>query len=240
MKRFLMLLSLLFCNTVCADTITLKWFNEGQSEYTTTTCQTGEDIILPQTTPVKRGYTFVGWKKADYVPIQYIEGIGGGLQRIDTGINSYLDSHIAIKISTVSAGSGDCIMGSYRGIGFSIIGVNYFYLFLGVTQVQGRSGYTAILEQNGHQSFIDGNLIGTVGGNAFQSGKIYILSNGTDSSNAKGVFRIHWAKIWKDDTLQRDFIPVLDSNGIPCLYDKVSEQYFYDENGNSFNAGPVI
>ena len=129
MKRLVILFGILICTICCADTINIKWFNEGVSEYTTTTCQIGDDIILPNT-PTKRGHTFAGWKKAEYIPIEYIEGIGGGLQSIDTGIYGTLYSHISVKVSTISAGSGDGIVCGYRSIGLTTIGVNYFYLSL--------------------------------------------------------------------------------------------------------------
>ena len=37
----------------------------------------------------------------------------------------------------------------------------------------------------------------------------------------------------KGSTLVRDFIPVLDPQGIACLFDKVSKRFFYDQMGTS-------
>ena len=34
-------------------------------------------------------------------------------------------------------------------------------------------------------------------------------------------------KIWQDDTLKRDFIPVLDLNGTECMYDLVENKFYY-------------
>lgn len=41
--------------------------------------------------------------------------------------------------------------------------------------------------------------------------------------------KIYYAKFWKNGVLTRDFIPVLDWNMTPCMYDKVTEQLFYNQ-----------
>ena len=41
-------------------------------------------------------------------------------------------------------------------------------------------------------------------------------------------------KIYENDVLIRDFIPVLDTNGVPCMYDKVSNEYFYNQGTGEF------
>lgn len=58
MKKFLILLSVLFCGTVFAETITINWGVDNQP-YTTTTCEVGGDVVLPPVS--KRGHIFRGW-----------------------------------------------------------------------------------------------------------------------------------------------------------------------------------
>lgn len=41
--------------------------------------------------------------------------------------------------------------------------------------------------------------------------------------------KLYYLKIWDGTTLIRDYIPVLDSNNIPCLYDRVNETFNYNE-----------
>ena len=52
--------------------------------------------------------------------------------------------------------------------------------------------------------------------------------------------RMYNFKIYDNDTLVRDFIPVLDDNGIPCMYDKVEDKFYYNMGTGQFIAGPVI
>ena len=84
------------------------------------------------------------------------------------------------------------------------------------------------------------------------------LTNSTSSSNPGGnlfmlalnasgsptwYFRgkLYYCKIWQDDVLVRDFIPVkrrLDD--IICVYDKVNEQFYTNAGSGVFTPGPEI
>lgn len=56
--------------------------------------------------------------------------------------------------------------------------------------------------------------------------------------------RFYYVKIWEGDTLVRDIIPVLDSNNIPCFFDKVNANFhYYEVNGQpstGLTAGGAI
>lgn len=60
MKKFLVLLSLLFTGFVYADTINLHWKNYDGTTYQDSTCVVDSDLILPSTPPTRYGYTFTG------------------------------------------------------------------------------------------------------------------------------------------------------------------------------------
>ena len=60
MKRFFILLYATFVCGIClAQTETINWY-DGADIYTTTTCESGSDVLMPNA-PVKPGYNFVGW-----------------------------------------------------------------------------------------------------------------------------------------------------------------------------------
>ena len=44
-------------------------------------------------------------------------------------------------------------------------------------------------------------------------------------------------QIYDNGTLIRDYLPCLDKDGVACLYDKVSETYFYNQGTGEFIAG---
>ena len=53
-----------------------------------------------------------------------------------------------------------------------------------------------------------------------------------------GYFRIKSARMWNSaDELIRDFIPVIDKEGVACMYDKVNGVFYYNKGTGSFKAG---
>lgn len=58
-------------------------------------------------------------------------------------------------------------------------------------------------------------------------------SNGRAYGNASGV-RVYGAKITLNNEIVRDYIPVLDKMGVPCLYDKVEDKFYYNEGSGEF------
>jgi hypothetical protein len=44
----------------------------------------------------------------------------------------------------------------------------------------------------------------------------------------------YYTKIWDNGELVRDFIPARDDNGVVCMYDQVTERYFYNKGEGEF------
>ena len=66
------------------------------------------------------------------------------------------------------------------------------------------------------QTFLTGNNNQNIGYDRFFAGKLYYL------------------EIFLGDTLVRSYVPVLDSNGVPCLYDMVNETFNYNSGTGAF------
>ena len=65
MKPFLIFIFLcMFYSAAFATTVNYNWLVDGTS-YAQTTCETGDDLILPTPTPTKYGYHFVGWVESE-------------------------------------------------------------------------------------------------------------------------------------------------------------------------------
>ena len=52
-----------------------------------------------------------------------------------------------------------------------------------------------------------------------------------DTTNGKFIGRIFRAKITQDDYLAHDFVPCLDENNRPCMYDLVTQTPYYNQSG---------
>lgn len=46
------------------------------------------------------------------------------------------------------------------------------------------------------------------------------------------IANLYYFRMYLDDVIVRDFIPVKDANGVVCLYDKATRTFFYSQNGN--------
>ena len=251
MKKFLVLFfSIFICSIAHADTETINWYVD-ETSYATTTCQTGGDIILP-TTPTKYGYTFQGW--ANYIPIEYLESTGN--QYIDTGIYPNGLIRMKAKIQTLrNAGVNSAFSGviypnrtsgeiwqviyPYNGVDFNVsqeeIIFNQNYLDIqdfDVDQVNRK------IELNGVTKNMNKTPL------ALEPGHFNIplckYQNEINPSSNYWYGKVYFVKIWDNNTIVRDFIPVLDSNNTPCMYDKVSNTFFYNQGTGNFIAGPVI
>lgn len=249
MKKIIILLSLLFCGVVHADTETLNWYIDGQT-YATTTCQTGGDIILPTAPTPPYGYTFAGWQS--YTPIEYIESTG--TQWIDTGISGLDigDWQLYLKWMPLNMENPgyNLVFGAYTNEESNTYRIIYnhsqtnFYLY-GNTRAGG--GAASVLDvaineihevslNNGYVIF-DGRQqdISLKGKTISNTAKISLCGRGY---RIKGRFYASWAT--QDGVYKYDFIPVLDPNGTPCMYDKVSHKFFYNSGTGDFIAGPII
>jgi hypothetical protein len=246
MKRFLILLSLLFCNVVFADTINLHWLNEDGTTYQDSTCVIDSDLILPATPPTKYGYTFTGWKFSNYTPIEYIESTG--TQWIDTGVTMYANvrTNIIISLALTSNMSNTSIFGAQQGNARSILSFNGA-VYCGDGS---RRLYYSLSQNEKHQISVEYNSTNltlyidqeyqgetaTYGQFASNTFSIFKLNGGD------GVFigKIYSFKYLINNILVRDFIPVLDKNGVPCLFDKVEAKFYYNQGTGQFIAGPVL
>lgn len=64
--------------------------------------------------------------------------------------------------------------------------------------------------------------------------KLWIEASSNTWETQNGSARMKYCKIYNGDTLIRDFVPFIDSNGVRCLYDKVNKTYYYNQGTGIF------
>ena len=253
MKRFLILLVTLFCGVANADTINLHWLNEDGSTYQNSTCVIDSDLILPSTPPTKYGYTFTGWKMTRYTPIEYLEATG--TQIIDTKIHPKDTLKIITKL--IPETQDFLLFGARTSEVQSLLAT--FSREQGMILDYGSgSKYNRI----SYQGWSPNTIYNLVYGNRyikdlytndfFASDSAVVFSEFNLNIylfglNINGVYtptdrrgKVYYFQIYDNDTLVRDFIPVLDGDGTPCMYDKVTKQFFYNQGTGEFIAGPNV
>jgi len=250
MKKILILLSIMFCSVAFAHTI--EWY-VSDNLLSTTTCESG-DNITPPTAPAKFGYSFREW--APYkARIEYLESTG--TQWIDTTFKPNQDTKVVACFLAIDGGA---IFGERTGL--YTINANSLMTVDNNSNLRSdyngyertyRSGASILnkkfIAENNKNTFVlyneDNEVLfeETVTSSIWQSTLslyIFIMNDRGNSISTTTKMKLYYLQIYNNNTLVRDFIPVLDPDGVPCLYDKVERKFYYNAGTGQFIAGPVI
>lgn len=181
-----------------------------------------------------------------YTELEYIESTG--TQYIDTKYVCSNDTKIEIDFTVVNF---DTRLNALFGIIGASVGANsYFYSWINNKKLQLRFGQVgktmpAELEIGQRYVLIQGKQKASVndvelGGwsntltKATNSIFLMALRNNTAASyQFKG--RIYSFKIYENDILAMDLIPVFDNKiGVACMYDKISNEFLYNKGTGKF------
>lgn len=259
MKRLLLFFCGLFLYTIClADTVNLTW-KDGDTTYEKTTCTIGGDLNVPATQPTKYGYDFIGWKAKAAKELEYAKFQSNDeLSYIDTGImfdsneieyeiKAQFANNYAILFGAEGTCSGSTKVSNSSG---SILNTAYTrkYIFkAGTATIEGKEESSSTNTYSLYINKTNKNVIGTVNGDVYNTtltgtvtaDKHIWLGGAGQGKHCNFYGSIYYFKIKKDGILVRDFVPVLDPDGVVCFYDKVTKEFFYNRNGPSLIAGPV-
>lgn len=250
MKRFVLILcTMFFCVAAIAQTINIDW-KVGNNIYSQSTCEYGSDLNVPETPPTKYGHTFQGW--VSFAPIEYLESTG--TQYIDTLSTVVKNTKIKFKYIPTVITSDNKMYGEWKTGDYS---ATYHFVgqYSGFFRLWNYADYpTNILcesdrEYNieaffGDDYYLKINGITTIKGNKtfiWNNDNAYLFAGNHNNSPITATrAKLYYFKIWQDDILVRDFIPVLDKDGTPCMFDKVEGKFYYNQGTGQFIAGPVI
>lgn len=196
--------------------------------------------------------------------LQYLESTG--TQYIDTGVTFDYNKDTELSADAMALSNGRAIImgcyysGSYRciaiefgGTSNSHTGAGRGYILLKSSKQRDmwsanadinvkrsiRLKYT-VSDMNAVLNFDNEEISGSVtaGTMSAKSNIRMFLDARTSSVSAiQYPIRIYSAQIKVAGELVRDFIPVIDSDGVACMYDKVTKEYYYNKGTGSFIAG---
>ena len=187
--------------------------------------------------------------------VSYIESTG--TQYIDTGVamTSNTSAGIDFQLTSIITSAHNSIITSYVdnvGTGFVFAQrsntSNFAFAFgdqWNSTEISADLlKHTARINIDGKCYFDDQVVVDTVGSIGLSSNRNILLcgwQNG-DTTNVSrfGYLKIYSCKIWKENILVRDFIPILDENNIPCLYDSIEKKFYYNAGTGTFKYGYEI
>ena len=188
-----------------------------------------------------------------YTVLEYLASTG--TQYIDTGVLLNGNSKIETKFSC-SASGNYAVFGASNGNSYNSGEIAVFWKNNTLEIISPNSNSTSGLlgarptinsgtpiELSYDKSFIKmDNFSYSSNWYTYYTGvnSMYIFgTHRTSSGPYVGNMKLYYLKIYHNNTLVRDFIPVIDPNGVPCMYDRVTEKFFYNAGTGDFIAGPV-
>ncbi len=183
--------------------------------------------------------------------LEYLESTG--TQYIDTEIKHEIDIGVNMTFSQGMTGNEmyqGCMeymwskrfyLPYFRTDNGMAYGYNNNYYNTGIKITLNEKYNTLFNYLNDRKVIFDGVLVGDnlpVYETNLVSIYLFAANNGRDQVyNYMNQLKIFEIKISDEDTIVRDYIPVLDKNNRPCLFDKVSKTCFYNQGTGEFLYG---
>lgn len=181
-----------------------------------------------------------------YTTISHIESTG--TQWIDTGIQSQVNIKVQMLMELTDILSDNDIFGN-EASGATLLCVRTAE-FGGWSLRQDLNVIESDVDASINTTyFIDANwtdsncslkingteLISSSTGNT-NTGDINLKIFSTGASYPQNAnMKLYWCKMFLDDKLVRNYIPVLDDNNVACLYDTITDGLFYNAGTGNFN-----
>ena len=186
-----------------------------------------------------------------YTKVDYLQS--SGTQWIDMGIAPDQNTKVILKVlaTNLNGSSGVSLIGSRSSNNssdqfFTYISADQGFLFRvdgdkapsAFTNFKVNTLYTITLSASRFLVYDNGNRVLAM----------YLSSSDFTSTVTMALFRakpfsmgfignIYVCKHYNNDHLIQHFVPCLDSDGIPCMYDLVSKTAFYNQGTGSFTWG---
>ena len=174
--------------------------------------------------------------------VEYIES--SGTQYIDTGFKPNNNTRVVMDIWPKETSTRP-FFGAREGSG-----KNFIAWIMSATEYRSdfyNNNRTVTTSNTASRISLDknGNVchFGTVSANnadgSFQTPlNMFLLATWTNGAidSRKMAAKLYSCQIYDNNVLIRDYAPVIDPDGVPCLYEKLSEQYVYNSGAGSFTA----
>lgn len=205
----------------------------------------GSPIVDYQGHPV-----FWGGVSSQYTPLEYLESTG--TQYIITDYilkyNSVIDCDFAFTADTGTSRSlfgyrqGAFASGSVYWVGKSTNSSNIFARLGTGNDGESSCAFTKdtffnLQIKSDHCLYFNNQKVGDnfiVADTTF--GPLWLFCvNTAGSADFVGQSRLRYFRVFEDGQLVLDLIPVLDSKGVPCLYDRANNKFYYNQGTGEFS-----
>lgn len=229
-----------------AFTVALKDINLSETKTGTITVKSA---TYSKTVPVAYYYTLYKEELEWIGNGEYIDGDYVGNVMIDTGYVPNINTNVKLKFSTSKQDNGRLIFGYY--VGDLLDNTNQYWRFFNNYETyyfdcpndgyqrlrinDKTTNYGSPLEYKVGNMYLNNlttgaSQIGTpLTTNTWEHSLCFF---GCDTGNDKWYgdkgIKFYYLKIYEGETLVKDFIPVLDTNNKPCMYEKIGKTFHYN------------
>ena len=194
-----------------------------------------------------KSITYKVGESVDYV--NYI--LSDGSQWIDTGIIPDGNTEIEYKFQDDTRTDGwENIFGSSRNSycvnrynNWSqtfVLRVNDTETLFKVPEEKQQNGCTIKISNAEKTIYLNNISVGTFSASVNATDSIVLFArrweaSGSNMVNSNGIFKLYYFTIKQNSETVRDFRPAIDEDGIVCLYDNITNKYYYNAGTGSFD-----
>ena len=178
---------------------------------------------------------------ANFTEVEYLKSDGVDLMYITPDLSYFPDFEVGVKCDSNSDRNATLGVDGNNMLERSSASKPYWTLHASGTTFMSNVGvgtYADAKYKDGVFS-VNGVTFGTKE-NTFQSGALYLFKPHSGNNNLYKM-SIYFFKAWDSNgNLVRDFVPCLDNNNVPCMYDKVEGKAYYNQGTGTFIYGRKI
>lgn len=184
-----------------------------------------------------------------YTELDYIQSDGNQWINLNTTLNNNTKIEVKFKrISQIASSNEDAIIGSrndttsgyllgFYSKGWLLYGTHQAYINKDIT-----SNITTLrIDKNKVYEVTDdgATLLNTYNTSTFTTPTNAVLFAERQSNKIthKSAMQLYYFKLYNDNELILDLIPVLDISKVPCLYDTLTGDYYYNRGTGTFLTG---
>ena len=180
--------------------------------------------------------------------VNYI--LSDGSQWIDTGIIPDGNTEIEYKFQDDtrtdgwenifgSSGNSYCVNRYNNWSQTFVLRVNNTETLFEVPEEKQQNGCTIKISNAEKTIYLDNISVGTFSESVNATNSILLFArrrggSGTNMINSNGIFKLYYFTIKQNSETVRDFRPAIDEDGIVCLYDNITNKYYYNGGTGSF------
>lgn len=189
-----------------------------------------------------------------YTHVEYIES--SGTQYVDTGVEGLPPIRAEVGVATVASLTSSMFLavrgtdGGSAALGYWHEGTWYTSMspYIGQTEnntVTANTKYDFMVDiAEGKQTVsVNGNVLinDTVTGLTGTTTSLYVFArNNRGTASHQASAKIYYLRLYRNNTLVRDYVPCINSTGVAGLYDLVNSKFYGNSGTGSFSVGSTV